>query len=175
MEGVVHVCANFRAFAAIKAGSSVVTWGRADYGGGSSAVAPLLAEGVVQVCATDSAFAAIKADGSVVTMGEAGCGGDSSAVAPLLREGVVQVHGNRNAFSAINAVLFGFWDWLRVTEQAYVYVVDLQQHFGSYQHGHFGLEHLGQPARHDRRKGANSIPSLPFLKAERASQGKRGG
>ncbi|CAE8595535.1 unnamed protein product [Polarella glacialis] len=38
------------AFAAIKANGSVVTWGKADFGGNSSTVAPLLTEGVVQVC-----------------------------------------------------------------------------------------------------------------------------
>ncbi|CAE8699538.1 unnamed protein product, partial [Polarella glacialis] len=54
-----------RAFAAISANGSVVTWGSADHGGNSSAVALLLTEGVVQVCGTAGAFAAIKANGSV--------------------------------------------------------------------------------------------------------------
>ncbi|CAE8599390.1 unnamed protein product [Polarella glacialis] len=91
------------AFAAIKANGSVVTWGSADHGGDSSAVAPLLAEGIVQVCGTISAFAAIKANGSVVTWGNAFSGGNSSAVAPLLAEGVVQVRGTGRAFAAIKA------------------------------------------------------------------------
>ncbi|CAE8600881.1 unnamed protein product, partial [Polarella glacialis] len=113
------------------ADGSVVTWGSADCGGNSSAVAPLLTEGVVQVCGTGGAFAAIKADGSVVTWGvadyggnsaavaplltegaaddsvvtwgDADFGGNSAAVAPLLMEGVVQVRGNSRAFAAIKA------------------------------------------------------------------------
>ncbi|CAE8661020.1 unnamed protein product, partial [Polarella glacialis] len=59
------------AFVAIKANGSVVTWGRADSGGDSSPIAPLLTEGVVQVCGNYDAFAAIKANGSVVTWGNA--------------------------------------------------------------------------------------------------------
>ncbi|CAE8718733.1 unnamed protein product, partial [Polarella glacialis] len=81
----------------------VVTWGKAYWGGDSSAVAPLLAEGVVQVRGTGRAFAAIKANGSVVTWGNAFSGGNSSAVAPLLAEGVVQVRGTGRAFAAIKA------------------------------------------------------------------------
>ncbi|CAE8636215.1 unnamed protein product [Polarella glacialis] len=83
-----------RAFAAIKADGSVVTWGDADGGGNSSAVAPLLIEGVFQVCGSRRAFAAIKADGSVVTWGDGRVGGNSSAVAPLLTGDNVHVCGN---------------------------------------------------------------------------------
>ncbi|CAE8740268.1 unnamed protein product [Polarella glacialis] len=100
-EGVIQVCGNVLAFAAIKDDGSVVTWGNAGCGGDSSAVAPLLTGGVVQVCGNANAFAAIKEDGSVVTWGDAGWGGDSSPIAPLLTEGVVQVCGNANAFAAI--------------------------------------------------------------------------
>ncbi|CAE8640087.1 unnamed protein product [Polarella glacialis] len=92
-----------QAYAGASADGSVVTWGEADYGGNSSAVAPLLTGGVVQVCGTSGAFAAIKADGSVVTWGGADSGGNSSAVAPLLTEGVVQVCGTGRAFAAIKA------------------------------------------------------------------------
>ncbi|CAE8601933.1 unnamed protein product, partial [Polarella glacialis] len=101
--GVVQICGNTSAFAAIKANGSVVTWGFAGNGGDSSAVAPLLAEGVVQVCGSRCAFVAIKANGSVVTWGSADVGGDSSAVAPLLAEGVVQVCGTNFSFAAIKA------------------------------------------------------------------------
>ncbi|CAE8690100.1 unnamed protein product, partial [Polarella glacialis] len=92
-----------KAFAAIKANGGVVTWGDADNGGNSSAVAPLLTEGVVQVCGSARAFAAIKANGSVVTWGNAAFGGNSPAVASLLTEGVVQVCGNDFSFAAIKA------------------------------------------------------------------------
>ncbi|CAE8611413.1 unnamed protein product [Polarella glacialis] len=114
------------------ADGSVVTWGDADHGGNSSAVAPLLAEGVVQVCGNGEAFAAIKADGSVVTWGDADhgvvqvcgtsfaftaikanssvvtwggaySGSNYSAIAPLLTEGVDQVSGTIGAFAAIKA------------------------------------------------------------------------
>ncbi|CAE8641290.1 unnamed protein product [Polarella glacialis] len=91
------------AHSTLKADGSVVTWGGADYGGNSSAVAPLLMEGVVQIRGNGNAFAAIKADGSVVTWGTADFGGNSSAVAPLLTEGVVQVCGTNGAFAAIKA------------------------------------------------------------------------
>ncbi|CAE8711531.1 unnamed protein product, partial [Polarella glacialis] len=89
------------AFAAIKDDGSVVTWGEADSGGGSSSVADKLQEGVVQVAGNDGAFAAVKDDGSVVTWGAAVYGGDSSSVADKLQEGVVQVAGNGSAFAAI--------------------------------------------------------------------------
>ncbi|CAE8596164.1 unnamed protein product, partial [Polarella glacialis] len=87
----------------LSADGSVVTWGLADYGGNSSAVAPLLTGGVVQVCGTCGAFAAIKANGSVVTWGDADYGGNSSAVAPFLTDGVVQICGTDCAFAAIKA------------------------------------------------------------------------
>ncbi|CAE8687921.1 unnamed protein product [Polarella glacialis] len=100
-EGVVQVCGNIGAFAAIKADGSVVTWGATDCGSDSSAVAQFLTEGVVQVCGIIGAFAAIKVNGSVVTWGSAANGGNSSAVAQLLTEGVIQVCGNGSAFAAI--------------------------------------------------------------------------
>ena len=78
-----RVCSRFKphkwAFAAILEDGSVVTWGRADHGGDSSAVQDEL-RGVQQIQATHAALAAILADGSVVTWGRADCGGDSSGV-----------------------------------------------------------------------------------------------
>ena len=68
------------AFAVVKSDGSVVTWGRADYGGDSSAVKDEIACDVQQVAGTEGAFAAVKSDGSVVTWGDAHRGGDSSAV-----------------------------------------------------------------------------------------------
>ena len=71
--------ASTRAFAAILADGSVVTWGVAAYGGDSSAGQDQL-RNVQQVQASTGAFAAVLADGSVVTWGVAEHGGDSSAV-----------------------------------------------------------------------------------------------
>ena len=68
-----------RAFAAILADGSVVTWGDPNDGGDSSRVQDQL-RNVQQISGTDRAFAAILADGSVVTWGDLGFGGDSSRV-----------------------------------------------------------------------------------------------
>ncbi|CAE8736773.1 unnamed protein product [Polarella glacialis] len=104
MEGVVEVCANTPAFAAIKADGSVVTWGNAKIWQRFLSGCSTSGEGVVQVCGTATALAAGKADGSVadgsvvtwgntwaggadgsvVTWGNAEVSGDSSALAPLL-------------------------------------------------------------------------------------------
>ena len=79
--------------------STMVTWGRADYGGNSSAVRDQL-RGVLQIQATNAAFAAILEDGSVVTWGNKFFGGDSSAVQHQLR-GVQQIQATERAFAAI--------------------------------------------------------------------------
>eukprot|EP00434_Breviolum_minutum_P031719 symbB.v1.2.028052.t1/scaffold2932.1/size66953/2 len=82
--------------------SAVVTWGRANFGGDSSAVRDQL-KGVQQIQANGLAFAAILEDGSVATWGDAAAGGDSSAVRDELR-GVQQIHAARDgAFAAILA------------------------------------------------------------------------
>ena len=81
--------------------STVVTWGRANCGGDSSAVRNQL-KGVQQIQASAGAFAAILEDGSVVTWGEAECGGDSSAVRDQLR-GARQIQATAFAFAAILA------------------------------------------------------------------------
>ena len=80
LKGVLQIQATSRAFAAILADGSVVTWGYASFGGDSSAVRDQL-RGVQQIQATDHAFAAILADGSVVTWGDARHGGDIFRVA----------------------------------------------------------------------------------------------
>jgi Ca2+-binding RTX toxin-like protein len=106
------------AFAALRADGSVVTWGKADYGGDSSAVAASL-DGtidVTQVFSAQGAFAALRADGSVVTWGVPGEGGDSSAVATKL-DGtidVTQLFSTGGAFAALRAdgsvVTWGYAD-----------------------------------------------------------------
>ena len=74
------------AFAATLGDGSVVTWGRSDLGGDSSAVQDQL-ENVQQIQASLGAFAAVLGDGSVVTWGGARHGGDSSAVQDQFAEG----------------------------------------------------------------------------------------
>ena len=74
-----QIQATQRAFAAVLADGSVITWGCAGSGGDSLAVRDQLRV-VEQIQATQSAFAAILADGSVVSWGDAKAGGDSSAV-----------------------------------------------------------------------------------------------
>jgi len=67
-------------FAALLADGSVITWGKPELGGDSSAVQDQL-RNVQQLHATDcGAFAALLADGSVVTWGHPDWGGDSSEV-----------------------------------------------------------------------------------------------
>ena len=80
LKGVQQVQATDRAFAAILADGSVVTWGNPYYGSDSSEAQDQL-KGVRQIQSTGAAFAAIVADGSVVTWGSSHYGGDSSAVA----------------------------------------------------------------------------------------------
>ena len=90
-----------RAFAAILADVSLVTWGDPDDGGDSFKIQDQL-KGVQQVQATSGAFAAILADGLVVTWGDPDCGGDSSEVRDQLK-GVRQVQATYSAFAAILA------------------------------------------------------------------------
>ena len=94
-----HIQANEAAFAAICDDGSVVTWGRAEHGGDSSAVQDQL-KNVQQIQATMTAFAAILRDGSVVTWGDADFGGDSSAVRDQLKN-VQHIQANEAAFAAI--------------------------------------------------------------------------
>jgi hypothetical protein len=106
-EGSAGEWRNLRAFAALRADGSVVTWGDSTYGGNSSAVATKL-DGtidVTQVFSTGFAFAALRADGSVVTWGDASYGGDSSAVTTKL-DGTIdvkQVFSSGTTFAALRA------------------------------------------------------------------------
>ena len=61
-----------RPFAAILRDGTVVTWGRARFGGA--------VRRKINIQASETAFAAILADGSVVTWGDDDHGGDSRAV-----------------------------------------------------------------------------------------------
>ena len=96
--------ANDFAFAAIKADGAVVSWGQAQNGGDSAAVAGQLT-GVAEVFANSFAFAALRDDGAVVTWGNPGLGGDSTAVAAAL-DGTVDATGvfsTSTAFAALRA------------------------------------------------------------------------
>ena len=86
----------------LQGGDKVVTWGKAENGGDSSAVQGKLKAGVQQIVATNSAFAAVLADGSVVTWGKSDYGGDSSAVQHRLKS-VKQLVGNYGSFAALLA------------------------------------------------------------------------
>ena len=84
-----------RAFAAILADGSVVSWGYSDFGGDSSAVQAQL-QNVLHVQASPTStyaggpFAAIREEGSVVTWGHPARGRDSSHVQGQLK-GVQQI------------------------------------------------------------------------------------
>ena len=69
LRNVHHIKAAERAFAAILADGSVVTWGHAPSGGDSSSVQERL-KNVEQISGCYNAFAAILGDGSVVTWGD---------------------------------------------------------------------------------------------------------
>ena len=74
------------AFAAVKAGGAVVTWGHARRGGDSTAVRTALTSEVEKVVGNGAAFAAVKAGGALVTWGQAGAGGDSAAVLAMVNQ-----------------------------------------------------------------------------------------
>eukprot|EP00754_Rhynchopus_humris_P024814 Rhum_TRINITY_DN14916_c1_g1::Rhum_TRINITY_DN14916_c1_g1_i1::g.128410::m.128410 len=80
---------------------NVVTWGVANQGGDSVAVAASLA-GVVSISSTYSSFAALTYTGNVVTWGAADTGGQSTTVAQVLSSGNVRsVASTTTAFAAL--------------------------------------------------------------------------
>ncbi|WP_421252410.1 Ig-like domain-containing protein [Aeromonas sp. 600724] len=79
--------------------ANVVTWGRPDYGGDSSAVAHQLTN-VRAITANWTSYAALKGDGTVVTWGNPYDGGDSSAVTDQLVD-VKEVFSTGRAFAAL--------------------------------------------------------------------------
>ncbi len=80
-------------------GSTVVTWGKANYGVDSSAVQDQL-KGVQQIQGNKGAFAAILEDGSVVAWGLDSFGAETYKVQDQLK-GVQQIQGTHAAFAAI--------------------------------------------------------------------------
>ena len=89
------------AFAAVKEGGSVITWGSARGGGNSDKVWDQLIDGVRHVVGTKYAFAAVKKDGSVVTWSAARGGGKSDNVKSELTGGVDDVVGTVAAFATM--------------------------------------------------------------------------
>jgi alpha-tubulin suppressor-like RCC1 family protein len=101
---------NSFAFAAIKTGGTVVSWGN-EYNASSKYI-PIVTskidgiKDVKQIYSTDwGGFAALKNDGSVVTWGSANYGGDSSKVTTQLNGDidVTQIYSNAQAFAAVRA------------------------------------------------------------------------
>ncbi len=89
------------AFAALKSDGSLVSWGRADYGGDVGSVGNTLQSGVSKVFGNDDAFAVVKTDGSVVAWGSRINGGDSSSLTEELSSGVASIYGTGQAFAAL--------------------------------------------------------------------------
>ena len=98
---------NSGAFAFLKKGGSVVTWGDSYYGGNSSSVSSDLSEGVVNIFSNGGVFAALKKDGSVITWGHASYGADAGNATPDLQRGVKKIFsltyddGSAGAFAAL--------------------------------------------------------------------------
>ena len=94
------------AFAFLKRGGSVVTWGFPVHGGDPTTdIKEKLQGKVKKIFSSHAAFAALKEDGSVVTWGAAVAGGDSSGVSSHLQSHVVEVFStNGSAQSAFAAL-----------------------------------------------------------------------
>ena len=95
-----RVASTSGAFALYCPGNGVISWGRDDEGGDSSAVKAQL-KNVQSIAAGWYAFAAL-VDGSVVTWGKQENGGDCSMVQDQLKN-VKEIHGNAEGFAAILA------------------------------------------------------------------------
>ncbi|MBV7314122.1 Ig-like domain-containing protein [Shewanella sp. NIFS-20-20] len=97
---VQSISSTYKAFAALEADGTVVTWGDGIDGGDSTAVASQLTQ-VKQIYGNRYAFAALKHDGSIVAWGRSTDGGDASAVADRLTNIQTIYHSDRG-FSAID-------------------------------------------------------------------------
>eukprot|EP00927_Polykrikos_kofoidii_P062443 TRINITY_DN57259_c0_g1_i1.p1 TRINITY_DN57259_c0_g1~~TRINITY_DN57259_c0_g1_i1.p1 ORF type:complete len:771 (-),score=139.75 TRINITY_DN57259_c0_g1_i1:80-2392(-) len=101
-SGVTKVFGNGRAFAALREGGQVVTWGDKACGGDSSAVEHRLSKLCINVCSNSWAFAALKEKGIVVPWGDPEAGGKAdSAIARQLSGGVVKLFSSECAFVAL--------------------------------------------------------------------------
>jgi len=118
LAGVTAVVPNAAAFAAIKEGGAVVTWGSPLTGGDfncppvapdgvpfgcTAAPAGSLSSGVTSISSTTAAFAALKADHSVVTWGLGLLGGDSSSPVGGALTGVNAIAAGDFAFAALRS------------------------------------------------------------------------
>ncbi|CAE6946903.1 HERC2 [Symbiodinium sp. KB8] len=105
LKHVLQIQSTDKAFAAILADGSVVTWGDPDYGGDCSALEEQLVN-VQQIQASRRAFAAVLASGGVVTWGNPDLGGDSSKFQEQLRQGTGSLNSapetKKACFSALS-------------------------------------------------------------------------
>ena len=109
------IYSNQVAFAFLKSGGSVVTWGDLRYGADSSSVSSALASGVSEIFSNYYAFAALKDNGSVVTWGRVSTGGSLGSITKYksgeyreignvsddLQDGVIEIFSNSGAFAAL--------------------------------------------------------------------------
>jgi len=89
------------AFAAVKEGGGVTTWGHPASGGDSSAVSRDIAEGVIGIYSNERSFAALKQNGSIITWGDQESGGSCDMVREQLSCNVQSVSSTRSAFAAL--------------------------------------------------------------------------
>jgi alpha-tubulin suppressor-like RCC1 family protein len=87
---------NEAAFAALRPGGSIVTWGAATHGGAGAAGVPT-EHGYVQITQTNRAFAALREDGSIRAWGDSGYGGSGAPT----DYGYTRVYATASAFAAI--------------------------------------------------------------------------
>ena len=92
-----------KAFAAIRADGTVVTWGDPGYGGSSNSVsARLLRQSHVSIFSNERAFAALTTNGSVTVWGDQGYGGSMTpAITAQLSADVVSIYSTQLAFAAV--------------------------------------------------------------------------
>eukprot|EP01060_Flectonema_neradi_P016591 TRINITY_DN2320_c4_g1_i1.p1 TRINITY_DN2320_c4_g1~~TRINITY_DN2320_c4_g1_i1.p1 ORF type:complete len:4269 (+),score=762.65 TRINITY_DN2320_c4_g1_i1:44-12850(+) len=92
-----------RAFAAIRADGSVVTWGDAGYGGDSTSVSVRLSDqSHTAIFSNERAFAALTTSGSVTVWGDEGYGGSASpSITAQLSSNVISIYSTQLAFAAV--------------------------------------------------------------------------
>jgi alpha-tubulin suppressor-like RCC1 family protein len=89
---------NEAAFAALRPGGRIVTWGASTHGGAGAVGVPT-EHGYVQITQTSRAFAALREDGSIRSWGDSGYGGSGAPT----DYGYTRVYATASAFAAIKA------------------------------------------------------------------------
>jgi hypothetical protein len=98
---VVYVAHTSSAFAALKDDGSVVTWGKAEYGGDSSTVQAQLVN-ITMIYGNHYAFGAVTENGGVVAWGGVTEGGSIPVnLVTSLTSGVTEVFSTHRAFAAL--------------------------------------------------------------------------